>query len=406
MKKRTKIIFVLSGVILIGGSFVLGAYFGYARRPFAERVVGVSNQQPPAGVNVDFDAFWKVWTLIDQKYPGAKDISAQDRVYGAIKGLMASLNDPYSVYFPPTESKDFQDTVNGSFEGIGLEVGIKNKALTVIAPLKDTPAYKAGLKPGDIVLKIDDASTSDMTVDQAVHLIRGKKGVAVKLSIFRSGEDQPRDISVVRDVIDIPTLDTEKKGDVFIIHLYNFGASAGIEMNKAVEEFIKSGDSKLIIDLRNDPGGYLDAVVNINSMFLPEGATIVRENFGNAAPEQVYRSKGFNLVDPSKVKIAILINKGSASASEIMAGALSEAGVAKLIGETSYGKGSVQEVFDVTNSTTMKLTIAKWLTPKGVWISKKGITPDIAVAEDTSKDADPKNDPVINRAIQYFNTGN
>ena len=362
--------------------------------------------QNPDGVTADFDAFWKVWNLIDQKYPGAKDVSAQDRVYGAIQGLVGSLNDPYSVYFPPKESKDFEDTVNGSFEGIGLEVGIKDKALTVISPLKNTPAYKAGIKAGDIVLKIDGASTADMTVDQAVHLIRGKKGQTVKLSIYRVGEDQPRDISVVRDVIDIPTLDTEKQGDVFIIHLYNFGASSAIEMNKAVDEFRQSGDTKLIIDLRNDPGGYLDAAVNIVSMFLPEGTTVVRENFGSTTPEHVYRSKGFNLVDPSKVKIAILINKGSASASEIMAGALSEAGAAKLIGETSYGKGSVQEVLDVTDSTTLKLTIAKWLTPKGVWISKKGINPDITVTEDATKPIDPKNDPVINRAVQYFNTGN
>ncbi len=404
MKKHKKIIlFVIPSVLLVVGIFIMGVYFGYTRRPYVDRIVGVSNTQVPDGTTADFEPFWKVWTMIDQKYPNAKDISAQDRVYGAIQGLVGSLNDPYSVYFPPQQSKDFSQTVNGSFEGIGMEVGLKDKVLTVIAPLKNTPAYNAGIKSGDIVVKIDDKSTSNMSVDDAVHMIRGTKGTTVKLNIYRQGEKQPRDISVVRDTINVPTVDTEKKDDVFIIHLYTFGATSPDEMAKAVDEFTASGDKKLVIDLRDDPGGYLDAAVNIVSMFLPEGDVVVRENFGDARPEQVYRSKGYGLVDPNKVKIAILINKGSASASEIMSGALSENGAAKLIGETSYGKGSVQEVMDVTGNTTVKLTIAKWLTPNGVWISKKGINPDIAIQQGDNDT--PKNDSVMNRAIQYLNTG-
>ncbi len=405
MKLKTKILFFAGSAFLITGVFALGMYVGYQHRPYIDRVLSVSDKEVPAGMTADFEPFWKVWNLIDQKHPGADKVSSQDRVYGAIKGLVDSLGDPYSVYFPPQDSKDFHDTINGSFEGIGMEVGIKDKILTVIAPLKDTPAEKAGIKAGDKILKIGATSTNDMSVDKAVELIRGAAGTTVKLTILREGESKPREISVVRDVIDIPTLDSTLRPDgVYVVSLYNFSASSASLMQDALIKFKASGSHDLVIDLRENPGGYLDSAVDMASFFLPEGDTVVTEDFGANGTPRVYKSKGYKLLDLKKIKVAILVDKGSASASEILAGALSEHGVAPLIGETTYGKGSVQEVLDVTDTTTLKLTIAKWLTPNGTWISLKGLTPTIPV---TVTDADIANhvDPVLNRALDYFKNG-
>jgi carboxyl-terminal processing protease len=285
-----------------------------------------------------------------------------------------------------------------------MEVGMKDKSLTVVAALKGTPAERAGIKSGDIIVKIDGKATTDMSVDEAVHLIRGKKGTSVTLTTYRQGESATRDVPVVRDTISVPMIDTAEKGDTFVISLYTFGASSANQFAKAVDAFNASGKTKLIIDLRNNPGGYLDAAVDIGSMFLPQGDTIVTESYGDGQPDDVFRSKGYGFVDAKKVKIAILVDGGSASASEILAGALQENGVAKLVGEKTYGKGSVQEVIDVTKDTTLKLTVAKWLTPNGTWISKKGIDPDIPVTV-TETDIKAGKDLAMERAVQFLDTG-
>jgi carboxyl-terminal processing protease len=402
---KKKIIFIGSSVILIAGFFVLGVYVGYERRPSLSKIEGVANTVNPE-ISADFEPFWKVWNLIDEKYADASSVSSEDRVYGAIKGLVDSLNDPYSVYFPPEDSKEFNETIKGSFEGIGMEVGIKDKILTVIAPLKNTPADTAGLRAGDKILMINETSTSDISVDKAVSVIRGPKGTSVKLTIYREGDLKPREVSVVRDVIKIPTLKTEiRKDGIFVIELYNFSQSSANLFGNALIDFKNSGLSNLVIDLRGNPGGFLEASVDIASMFLPEGDLIVSEgNEKTGEKSEVFRSRGYKIIDPSKYKIVILVDKGSASASEIVAGALIEHKVAKLIGETTYGKGSVQELLDVTKTTTLKITIAKWYTPNGVSISKTGIVPDISV-KITEKDIEAKRDPAMERAVLYFKTG-
>ena len=405
MTQRTKnILFgVGSGVILIG-VFVGGIYLGYSHRSYAERVADVTGSQAPSDVNAaDFAPFWKVWETIDEKYPDAKSVSSQDRVYGAIKGLVASLGDPYSVYFPPQDSKNFADNINGSFEGIGMEVGMQDNALTVVAPIKGSPSDLAGIKSGDVITKIDGATTSTMSVDQAVDLIRGTKGTSVVLTVVR-GSGAPMDISVVRDTINIPMIDNKDLGNgVYEISLYEFGTNSSSDFANAVTAFKASGDTKLIIDLRGNPGGYLDAAVDIASMFLPQGDLIVTESYGNNKPDDVYRSKGYGTIDPTKTKIAILVDGGSASAAEILSGAMQENGAATLIGEKTYGKGSVQELINVTSDTTLKLTIAKWLTPNGTWISKKGIEPDIVVPLPATPTIGV--DPILNRALDFLNTG-
>jgi carboxyl-terminal processing protease len=402
---NSKVIWISASIVLALGLFVLGLYIGFAHRSYVSRVTGISNSEAPAGISADFEPFWKVWNIIDQKYPDANGVSAQDRVYGAIKGLVGSIGDPYSVYFPPQDSKDFKDVINGSFEGIGMEVGIKDKILTVVAPLKGTPAEAAGIKAGDKLIKIGNVTTSDMSVDKAVELIRGPKGTTVKLTIYHDGATAPVEISVTRDTINIPTLDEILRPDgVYVITLYNFDAASDNLMRNALKNFAASGSKSLVLDLRGNPGGYLDSAVDMASFFLSEGDTVVTEDFGSNGTQQIYRSKGFSLLDLKNIKVAILVDKGSASASEILAGALNQHNVAPLIGETTYGKGSVQEVVDITKDTTLKITVAKWLTPDGTWISKKGLTPTIPVTLTAANTANHA-DPVLDRALQYFKTG-
>ena len=192
-----KLFFIVASLLVVSGVFLAGMYIGFTRKPASEKIAGITNKETQIQ-GVDFEPFWKVWNMIDEKYPSAKDVNAQDRVYGAIKGLVDSLGDPYSVYFPPEDSKDFMDTINGSFEGIGMEVGMKDKVLTVIAPLKGTPADRAGIKSGDKILKINDTLTTDITVDKAVHMIRGPKGTTINLTIYRDG-DKNRVILVLQE---------------------------------------------------------------------------------------------------------------------------------------------------------------------------------------------------------------
>ncbi len=389
-------------VLLIALFFVFGVYIGDRNRPEIDKVVGISNKETQVATQADFSPFWKVWNTMNDKSPNISKISDQDKVYGAISGLVGSLNDPYSVFFAPDEAKAFQDEIAGNFTGIGMEVGMKDKVLTVIAPLKDTPAYRANIKPGDKILKIDSTVTSNLSIDEAIKLIRGEKGTTVTLTIFRDGEKNPREIKIVRDTINVPTLDTEKRPDgIFVIKLYSFSANSADLFRNAMKEFVDSGDSKLLLDLRGNPGGYLDAAVDMASWFLPNGKTVVTEDYGTKKDPEIFRSKGYNIFT-DKLKFVILIDGGSASASEILAGAMQDNGIAKLVGSQSFGKGSVQELVNVTPNTLLKITVAKWLTPNGTSISEKGLTPDYPV-EITQKDSDAKIDPQLNKAVELLN---
>ena len=355
----------------------------------------------PATIQADFSPFWKAWNTINEKSPDAKKITDQERVYGAISGLVGSLNDPYSVFFNPEETKSFEDDIAGTFSGIGVEVGIKDKVLTVIAPLKNTPGYKAGLKAGDKILKIDNTVTTDISVEEAVKLIHGEKGTIVTLTIFREGEKDSREVKIVRDIINVPIVETKLMPDgVFVITLNSFSANSAELFRGALKEFADAKTDKLVLDLRGNPGGYLDAAVSMASWFLPSGKTVVTEDYGNNQKPKIYRSEGYNVFN-SGLKFVILVDKGSASASEILAGAMQDYGIAKLVGEQSYGKGSVQEVVNITPDTILKITIAKWLTPKGTSISEKGLTPDYKV-EMTQKDIDAKKDPQMDKAVELL----
>ncbi len=391
-------------VLVLGLVFGLGLYVGYEHRPWIERIANVSHKEPETATTADFEPYWKAWNIIKDQYPFGDKVTDQDRVWGSIQGMVSALGDPYSTFFSPEESKSFNEEIEGSFGGIGMEVGQKDHVLTVIAPIKGTPAEKAGIRSGDIVLKINDKPATDLSTDKAVDLIRGEPGTTVKLSMYREGEPEALEFNITRQKIDVPVIDGELRSDgIYIISLYSFNANSSDAFRKELQKFSNSGASKLILDLRGNPGGFLDSAIDIASYFIPQGSPIVIEDYGKGKEQEIHRSYGYGV--PSKdFKMAVLVDGGSASASEILAGALSEQGVAKLIGEQTFGKGSVQKVIEVTPDTSLKLTIAKWLTPKGISISEKGLTPDIVV-KPTKADFEAKRDVALERAIEYLKTG-
>jgi len=385
-------------VILCVLVFSLGIWVGVVHRPEIEKVL-LSGKEVSVETTADFTPFWKVWNLINEKYPGLNGkVSDQEKVYGAIQGLVGSLEDPYSEFFSPEEAKVFEEDISGSFSGVGMEIGIRDRVLTVISPLKDSPAYKAGIKSGDQIIKIDDTLTAGLGIDEAVNHIRGEPGTMVTLSVLRIGETEPREIKVTRAVIEIPTLDTElRKDGIFVIKLYSFSANSPTLFRDAVKQFAKSGSDKLLLDLRGNPGGYLNAAISMASWFLPDGKVVVIEDYGEGSEQKIYRSKGYNIFSDA-LKFAILIDDGSASASEILAGAMQDHKRAILVGSQSYGKGSVQEVLQVTPETLLKITVAKWLTPNGNLITNHGLTPDYPI----EKSEDEAKDPQLNKAIELL----
>jgi carboxyl-terminal processing protease len=399
MFSQKKSTLIATGVVLSIAFFIFGTYVGYNNRPAIDKIVGIEHKETPSEIRADFEPFWKAWSILDEKFRDSKKVNAEDRVWGAIAGLTHSFGDPYTDFFNPKETTDFTETISGSFTGVGLEVDIKDKVLTVVAPIKDSPAYKAGLKTGDIILKIDDANTGELSLEEAVKKIRGEAGTIVHLNIYRKGDKQPRDFSITREVINVPILDTKTEGDVFILTLYSFtGTNTEGNIEKALTQFANSGKKKLIVDLRGNPGGYLEAAVAMASYFLPEGKMIVSEDYGGKSANIEHRSYGYDLLQKIQPKVAVLVDGGSASASEILAGALSDNGVAMLVGEKTFGKGSVQEVVPLTDDTLLKITVAKWLTPKGISIQDNGITPEHIVKQDF----DTKKDEVLDAGISLL----
>ena len=325
----------------------------------------------------------------------------QKIIYGAISGMAKSLGDPYTDFFNPQQAKMFKQDLMGSFDGIGVEVAIKKDQLTVVTPLKDTPGERAGLKAGDQIIKVDGKNTSDMSSDQAISMIRGKRGTKVTLTIFREGWTQTKDFTIIRDTIRVDSVSWElKDNDVAYINIRQFDQALSSDFQKAAFEILESPAKKIIIDLRNNPGGYLEVCQDIAGWFLKPGQVVTIEDFGKAREQQQYKAQGSARF--SDYPVVILINKGSASASEILAGALRDNRKIKLIGEKSFGKGSVQEVVDLQDGESfLKITIAKWLTPKGASISEVGLTPDIKV-ELTDADANSKKDPQLDKALEII----
>ncbi len=387
---------IIASLLFIGG-YALGSGEKLSAAALSPLFSGESAEAP---VDVDLDQFWKVWSVLEDRFvdEGAGPES-QDKVWGAIKGLTRSYDDPYTVFLTPEEASIFQENISGTFSGVGMEIAIEDGVLTVVAPLKDSPAEKTGIKPGDKILEIGGESTEEMSVDEAVLLIRGKAGTQVSVVIWHPGEKAPAPLTLTRKNISIPTLETKiLPGNIFYLRLYSFSANSAELVNKAIEEYRSSKSQALILDLRNNPGGYLEAAVDISSHFLEEGKVIVTEDYGEGNEDKVHRSAGRNTF-PENHKIIILVNEGSASASEIVAGALSEHKRATLVGRETFGKGSVQELVPITKDTALKVTIARWLTPQNHSLSKEGIKPDVLI-EETDNEAD---DPDLEKALELIN---
>jgi len=350
--------------------------------------------------DLDFSLFWEAWHKIQEEYVSPEDIDTQELIYGAISGMVESIGDPYTIFFNPDDAKRFLEDIGGEFEGIGAEIGIREEWLQIIAPLEGTPAQGVGLRPGDKIIKIDGVSTMDITIEEAVTLIRGPKGTEVTLTIMRDDWDNSEDFTIKRTVIEIPSLKWELKGEnIAYIKLYHFSEKVDEDFKEIAAEILKSPAEKIILDLRNNPGGYLERAQDIAGWFLEKGQVVVIEDFGEKREQELYRAKGNSKF--SSYPLIILINQGSASASEILASALRDNRGIKMIGETSFGKGSVQTLEGLRDGSSLKITVANWLTPNSDLITDKGLEPDIKI-EMTEEDYEQDRDPQLNKAIEII----
>lgn len=407
-KKTKEIAKIVLAVVVIGAALAMSYYTGFREGTQQPKHITVEGVQSPDKNNaVDFTTFWEAWSILKSKYVDKSVVdNNQKLLWGSISGLVSSLDDPHSTYFPPEDAEKFNQDISGEFGGIGAEIGMnKENQIVVVAPMDDTPASRAGLKPGDNILGIDGTSTAGMSVDDAVKQIRGERGATVTLTISRDGAT--KDVSIVRDVIQVPTLDfkilnregqVDPTGDIAYIKIYNFYQTAPLLFYQAALKATFSESKALIIDLRNNPGGYLDAAVHIAGWFVKEGNVVVSEQFQDESLNQIFTSKGPSVFEHTPTMV--LVNKGSASASEILAGALKESNGATLVGETTFGKGTVQELLPLSDGSMVKVTVAHWITPEGHIIDKNGIEPDVEVK--TDENTDPTNDVVLKKAIELL----
>lgn len=414
MKIRNLHIILLFFIALFLGYFIGANKISFTPENNSPKNLEIVNKEPPSSVSrVDLAPFWTVLEKLERSYYDKKAIDPQKIVNGAISGMVQSVGDPYTVYLPPVQNKDFKDGLAGQFEGIGAELGMKDKQIIVVAPLDGMPAQKAGIKSGDAILKVDNQPTVNWTLAQAVEKIRGPKGTSVLLTVLHENSEKPSDIKVTRNTItvksvvgwlksvkDIQGIDIKGNGNdkVMYIRLSQFGDNSNQEwlamVNQLVLQMKKDGKAKgLIFDLRNNPGGYLTDATYIASEFLKSGVVVIQDKGnGEKTPFTVNRT-GLLLDMP----VIVLINKGSASASEIVAGALRDHKRAILIGETSFGKGTIQQSEDLGGGAGLHVTIAKWLTPNETWVHGKGLKPDKEVALD---EKNPSHDTQLEKAVQ------
>ncbi|KKR87479.1 MAG: Carboxyl-terminal protease [Candidatus Curtissbacteria bacterium GW2011_GWA1_41_11] len=401
-KKSSFLSFILQFLVIAAVFFAIGFSFGQKKIEVEKRsfvpVIKVSNQLPPKDQNVDFSLFWDVFNSLPQKYFDKSAINAQKMMYGAVAGMVQSLGDPYTSFLDPDQNKAIRSEIAGTYEGVGIEIGFdKDKRMVVITPLKGTPAEKEGVLPNDVIAKIGDRDTYNMTLPQAVELIRGQAGTSVTITFMRSGVDKPIVKNIQRASIDVKSVDVSyrdaKGGQVAVIRVSRFGEKTDSEWDAAVTEVIGRNVKGVIVDMRNNPGGLLTSSVHLASDFV--SGTVVKQEYSDGTTTSLPTDHAGKL---SKIPVVVLVNGGSASAAEIFSGALQDAKRAKIVGEKTFGKGTVQDVVDLPGGSGLHVTIAKWLTPKGNSIHHVGITPDVVV-EMTQDDRNNGRDPQMEKAL-------
>lgn len=400
--KNKKYIYLAMVVVAVAVAFGIGFIYGSIEK-LPHPVQGIINQEFGKPKEFDFSLFWETWNNLHAKYVDKSKLNDANLLYGAVSGMVKGTGDPYTVFFPPVETKSFKQDVGGSFGGIGAEIGKRNGFLVIIAPLEDTPAKRAGLQAGDKILKINGEVTDDLTVEKAVSKIRGEVGTKVTLAILRGNNGtKSKDITIERAVIKIPITKLEALKDNKIAHLsfYSFTSTAPFEFQEASAKILATmGYKGIILDLRNNPGGFLEVAVDIAGWFLNAGDLVAIEDFGKDNGQgrtTEFRASGLGAL--KNYPLVVLVNQGTASAAEILAGALSDNRGVKLIGEKTFGKGSVQELVNLKGESSLKVTVAKWLTPKKHSISESGLEPDYKVTpteDDISKGKDPQLDKAV-----------
>ena len=356
--------------------------------------VTITRELPQDKKDLDFSLFWRVWDTINTSYFDKEKVIPANMVYGAIEGMVSALGDPYTVFLPPDKNRVVQEDLLGSFDGIGIQIGFKGNQLAVIAPLPNSPSEKAGIEAGDFIVGIKDEAkgiergTVGISITDAVSAIRGPAGTIVTLTLLREGQEEPIVVDVVRESIDVPSVTLTFVGDdenIAQVRLLKFGGETEAEWEEAVIEILKKQSLKgIVLDLRNNPGGYLQGAVDIASEFMKTGRVVVIEERGEQKSEYVVEKIGRFPNTP----LVVLVNQGSASASEILAGALRDDKKVKLVGEKTFGKGTIQEPQQVDGGAGLHITVARWLTPSGVWVDGEGLTPDFELEDNGETDED------------------
>ncbi len=405
-RRARKAVGVYLAAVFVVASFLWGYRMGAGKATgptgsASGSIEFVNAQLDKSGGKVDFAQFWDLWKIIQDRYV-KQPVDEKQMYYGALRGMVASLGDPHSVFFEPSQSEEFTKELAGKFEGIGAEIGIKKGALVIVAPLVGSPAEKGGLKAGDQILEIDGVDASGMALDEAVSHIRGAKGTKVKLTVLRAKETSTRVFQITRDTIAIQSVKTSfttsaKGKKIAIVTVTNFNGDTFDRFLDAVTQVRAKGVDGMIVDLRNNPGGYLDVAVQMLGEWAP-GETVVSERYSDGSKDSHQATGRGRLKDVTTV---VLVNGGSASAAEIVSGALQDLGKAVLIGTQTFGKGSVQDLIDLGDGSSVKLTIAEWLTPKGNNINVDGIAPNYVV-ERTEADYENDRDPQLDAAKAWF----
>lgn len=404
IKLRKILLFAFVIAFTFAFGFVLGNE-GFKVRLESAKNIKITRELPPNKENVDFSLFWKVWDTLESQYFDRSKINRTDMVYGAISGMVSALGDPYTVFLPPSENKVVQEDLSGSFEGVGIQIGFKGSQLAVIAPLPDSPAEEAGIKAGDFIIGIKDegkkieTGTIGITLPEAVKTIRGKAGTKVTLILTRDGVQTPLTIEVERKKLDVPSVMLSYTGkDDMVAHLriLKFGGETAVQWNEKVGEIVKNKNIKgIVLDLRNNPGGYLEGAVDILGEFVKTGSVSVIEERSDGKKKEFRTERIGKLMS---IPLVVLINGGSASASEILAGALSDINKAKLVGEKTFGKGSIQEPIQINGGSGLHITVARWLTPNGIWVNGIGLEPDVKISDDEKTTEDEQ----LQKAIELL----